>query len=161
MPRKRSERERSGWRRTCAVGRRLAACLLVALSACAGCTTIRRYVPAIPPIPVGKPADRTLELLALQETWDRSRPGVVIVPAEDLQLLWDDRADWWAFGRALEAMLRTLARGLGSDAPAGPAPADPELAQPDEEQSPLLPEGGNSSPLVVPERGPPLEWRTW
>lgn len=75
-----------------------------------------------PPLPMSKPKDLTRELIQLEGHWLDVGPesaiswvdsagnavslalpkGRVVLPAEDLELLWADRADWRAYALELE-----------------------------------------------------------
>ena len=59
-----------------------------------------------PPIRLWTPPDRTPELLAAQRRWVHDpQTGLTTLPTADLQLLWDDRADWFRAGESAHVRL--------------------------------------------------------
>ena len=74
--------------------------LLVVVLAVGCCSEpAKRIRPTLPP---GKPQDLRSHLLELEAGW-RDSGAIVVLPAEDLELVLADRLAWQAWARALEA----------------------------------------------------------
>jgi len=99
-----SQPRRSSSTRSASWPKRLS--LLLAVVAVGCCSEPPLVTLTYPPIPAGKPADQTTELLKRERLWVEGGTELgdlwITLPAGDLDLILIDRARWKAWASALE-----------------------------------------------------------